>query len=186
MQDERYAFRDKKHLILPILFLLPQLVITVVFFFYPAGEALLGSVYMEDSFGLSREFVGLDNFVVLFSDPGYLETLYLTFIFSIATITGSAIWCTVLAWFGDKVGARNPDILNSPETLIAAVKAESHLIVLGVLLLAGLYALMKYLTREKGNSTAPQSAAAPAAPEEPTLARGETGTGQQATSERKS
>ena len=87
MQDERYAFRGKKHLLLPILFLLPQLVITVVFFFYPAGEALLGSVYMEDSFGLSREFVGLDNFAVLFSDPSYLETLYLTFIFSIATIT---------------------------------------------------------------------------------------------------
>ena len=81
MQDERYAFRGKRHLLLPILFLLPQLVITVVFFFYPAGEALLGSVYMEDSFGLSREFVGLDNFAVLFSDPSYLETLYLTFIF---------------------------------------------------------------------------------------------------------
>lgn len=121
----------------------------------------------------------------LISIPAGIARVNFTW-FSIATITGSAIWCTVLAWFGDKVGARNPDILNSPETLIAAVKAESHLIVLGVLLLAGLYALMKYLTREKGNSTAPQSAAAPAAPEEPTLARGETGTGQQATSERKS
>ena len=40
MQDGRYAFRGKKHLLLPLLFLLPQLAITVVFFFYPAGEAL--------------------------------------------------------------------------------------------------------------------------------------------------
>ncbi len=86
MQDERYAFKGRKHLILPLLFLLPQLVITVVFFFYPAGEALMGSFYMEDSFGLSKEFVGLENFAILFSDPGYLETLRLTFIFSLATI----------------------------------------------------------------------------------------------------
>ncbi len=103
MQDERYAFRGKKHLLLPILFLLPQLVITVVFFFYPAGEALLGSVYMEDSFGLSREFVGLDNFVVLFSDPSYLETLYLTFIFSIATITLTMTVSLLMAVVADQV-----------------------------------------------------------------------------------
>ena len=46
MQDGRYAFRGKKHLLLPLLFLLPQLAITVVFFFYPAGEALMGSFYI--------------------------------------------------------------------------------------------------------------------------------------------
>ena len=103
MQDERYAFRGKQHLLLPILFLLPQLVITVVFFFYPAGEALLGSVYMEDSFGLSREFVGLDNFAVLFSDPSYLETLYLTFIFSIATITLTMTVSLLMAVVADQV-----------------------------------------------------------------------------------
>ena len=69
--------------------------------------------------------------------------------FSLATIIGSAIWCWVLAWFGDKVGREHPGILESPEALIDAVKSESHLIVAGVLLLAALYALMKYLTREK-------------------------------------
>lgn len=69
--------------------------------------------------------------------------------FSLSTITGSAIWCWVLAWFGDKVGRDNPELLNSPEELMAAIKAESHLIVLGVLLLVVLYALMKYLTRSK-------------------------------------
>ncbi len=100
MQDERYAFKGKKHLLLPLLFLLPQLVITVVFFFYPAGEALMGSFYMEDSFGLSKEFVGLENFAILFSDPGYLETLRLTFIFSLATIVltmGTALLMAVVA-----------------------------------------------------------------------------------------
>ena len=98
MQDGRYAFRGKKHLLLPLLFLLPQLAITVVFFFYP--EALMGSFYMEDSFGLSREFVGLDNFITLFSDPSYLETLRLTLVFSLATIVltmGTALLFAVLA-----------------------------------------------------------------------------------------
>lgn len=69
--------------------------------------------------------------------------------FSIATTVGSALWCLVLAWFGFKVGRDNPNILNSPEELIAAIKAESHLIVLGIVLLAVLYATMKYMTREK-------------------------------------
>ena len=72
--------------------------------------------------------------------------------FSISTITGSAIWCWVLAWFGDKVGRNNPALLDSPEELIAAIKAESHLIVLGVVLLVVLYAVMKYMTRPKNKA----------------------------------
>ena len=72
--------------------------------------------------------------------------------FSIATITGSAMWCWVLAWFGDKVGRDNPELLNSPEQLMAAIKAESHLIVMGIVLLAALYVLMKVLTRPKDKS----------------------------------
>ena len=74
--------------------------------------------------------------------------------FSVSTIVGSAIWCWVLAWFGDKVGRNNPNILNSPEELISAIKAESHLIVLGIVLLAVLYAVMKYMTREKKSDQA--------------------------------
>lgn len=69
--------------------------------------------------------------------------------FSLATIIGSALWCTVLAWFGDKVGRDHPDILNSPEQLIHAMKDETGLIVGGVLLIALLYALMRYLTRRR-------------------------------------
>ncbi len=69
--------------------------------------------------------------------------------FSLVTFVGSTIWCWVLALFGDKVGREHPDILASPEQLMAAVKDESHLIVGGVVLLAALYALMKYLTRQK-------------------------------------
>lgn len=78
---------------------------------------------------------------------GMARVNFLTF--SLATIVGSAIWCWVLAWFGDKVGSEHPGIMESPEALIEAVKAESHLVVLGVVLLMVLYAIMKYMTREK-------------------------------------
>lgn len=78
---------------------------------------------------------------------GMARVNFLTF--SLATIVGSAIWCWVLAWFGDKVGSEHPGIMESPEALIEAVKSESHLVVLGVVLLMVLYAIMKYMTREK-------------------------------------
>lgn len=81
---------------------------------------------------------------------GLARVNFLTF--SLATIIGSAIWCWVLAWFGDKVGSEHPGIMESPEALVEAVKAESHLVVLGVVLLLVLYALMKYMTREKNNA----------------------------------
>ena len=73
--------------------------------------------------------------------------------FSLATLAGSAMWCAVLAWFGDKIGREHPDILKSPENLIHAVKDETGLIVGGVLLLAALYALMRWMTREKKGET---------------------------------
>ena len=70
------------------------------------------------------------------------------FSFSVVTILGSALWCAVLAWFGDKVGRDHPGILNSPDELINAVRDETGLIIGGVLLLAALYALMRFLCRK--------------------------------------
>ncbi len=86
----------------------------------------------------------------LISIPAGLVKMNFT-MFSIATITGSAIWCWVLAWFGDKVGSEHPDIMKSPEDLVHAVKDESHLVVLAIVMVAALYALMKYMTRDKKN-----------------------------------
>lgn len=84
----------------------------------------------------------------LISIPAGLVKMNFT-AFSLATIIGSAIWCWVLAWFGDKVGSEHPGIMNSPEDLVHAVKDESHLVVLAIVMLAALYALMKYMTRNK-------------------------------------
>lgn len=70
--------------VLPYLLLAPQIAITLVFFFWPAGQALFQSFYREDPFGLSSAFVGLDNFGQIFTDSGYLHALGVTIVFSCA------------------------------------------------------------------------------------------------------
>lgn len=69
--------------------------------------------------------------------------------FSVVTILGSFIWCTVLAVCGYFVKQKNPDIMDSPENLIAAIKAESMWIVIGALVLAILYFGMLKMTKKK-------------------------------------
>ncbi len=66
---------------LPALLVLPQLVLTVVFFLWPAVQAIRSSLEREDAFGTSTEFVGLDNFADLFADPLYLAAIGRTAVF---------------------------------------------------------------------------------------------------------
>ncbi len=63
---------------------MPQLAVSIVFFFWPAAQALLQSVRREDAFGLSTRFVGLDNFAAIFADPSYLASVEISFVFSLA------------------------------------------------------------------------------------------------------
>ena len=58
----------------PALLLGPQLAVTFVFFFWPAGQAMLQSVQRGDAFGLSTRFVGLENFAAVLADPFYLAS----------------------------------------------------------------------------------------------------------------
>lgn len=69
----------------PLLLLLPQLAITLVFFIWPAAQALYQSVLRQDAFGLRVTFVGLDNFRRLFADPTYLNSLSVTAVFAVCT-----------------------------------------------------------------------------------------------------
>ena len=68
----------------PALLLGPQLAVTFVFFFWPAGQAMLQSVQRGDAFGLSTRFVGLDNFATVLADPFYLSSVEVTLVFSLA------------------------------------------------------------------------------------------------------
>src|SRR4051812_610397 len=68
----------------PALLLAPQLAVTLVFFFWPAAQAVLQSVRREDAFGLSTVFVGWENFAALFADPDYVGSFAITGLFSLA------------------------------------------------------------------------------------------------------
>ncbi|WP_019014439.1 sn-glycerol-3-phosphate ABC transporter permease UgpA [Elioraea tepidiphila] len=76
---KRVIFNDKG---LPYLLLAPQLAITFVFFFWPAGQAIWFSFLRQDAFGIRTTFVGLENFVELFQDPLYLASAWNTVVFS--------------------------------------------------------------------------------------------------------
>src|ERR1700692_280946 len=68
----------------PALLLAPQLAVTLVFFFWPAAQAILQSVRREDAFGLSTQVVGAENFVAVVTDPFYLASVQVTVLFSVA------------------------------------------------------------------------------------------------------
>ena len=81
----------------------PQLAIISIFFFWPAGQALVQSFQMQDAFGFSREWVGLENFRNLFNDPGYLASFKTTAFFSVL-VAGLGIGLSlVLAIFADRI-----------------------------------------------------------------------------------
>ena len=88
---------------LPWVLLTPQVIIIAVFFFWPAAQAVLQSMQLQDSFGLSTEWVGLDNFKTLFADSAYLESFKTTAVFSILVAVLGITLSLVLAVFADRV-----------------------------------------------------------------------------------
>jgi sn-glycerol 3-phosphate transport system permease protein len=89
--------------VLPYLLVAPQIAITVVFFFWPAGQAIRQSMLREDAFGLKSRFVGLDNFARVLADPGYLNSLQVTAVFSIAVAVSALAVALLLAVMADRV-----------------------------------------------------------------------------------
>ncbi|ETI08769.1 ABC transporter, permease protein [Bordetella pertussis STO1-CNMC-0004] len=98
--EKRVVFGHKT---LPYLLLAPQIIITIVFFFLPAGQAMWQSLRLEDAFGLSSEFVGLANFADLFSQQSYLDSFRVTAVFSaLVAFVGLAV-SLLLAVMADRV-----------------------------------------------------------------------------------
>lgn len=89
--------------LLPWLLMLPQLAIVLVFFFLPAGQALMQSVMLEDAFGGSREFVGLENFRRLLADPLYISAFSTTAVFSLWVAVGAMLCGLLLALAAESV-----------------------------------------------------------------------------------
>jgi sn-glycerol 3-phosphate transport system permease protein len=96
----RVIFPNK---LLPYLLLAPQLAITLVFFYWPASQALYQSMLREDPFGLRSKFVWFANFQHVLSDPNYLNSMWVTLIFSVSTAFVSMSVALLLAVMADKV-----------------------------------------------------------------------------------
>jgi sn-glycerol 3-phosphate transport system permease protein len=88
---------------LPYALVAPQILVTIVFFFLPAGQMLYQSVHIQDAFGGSLQFVGFDNFNELFHDSLYLASFRVTAVFSVAVAGLGLLISLVLATFADRV-----------------------------------------------------------------------------------
>ncbi|MZR31713.1 sn-glycerol-3-phosphate ABC transporter permease UgpA [Sneathiella litorea] len=89
--------------VLPFLLVLPQIVVTLVFFIWPASQALYQSLLLEDAFGLKSEFVWFRNFEALVSDPLYWHSFKITIVFSFLVAFLSMSFALLLALFADRV-----------------------------------------------------------------------------------
>lgn len=98
--EKRVFFRSAW---LPWVLMAPQVIIIAVFFFWPAGQALLQSLQQSDAFGTSVDWVGLENFRNLWNDDTYLASFYTTALFStLVAVVGISV-SLLLAVFADRV-----------------------------------------------------------------------------------
>src|SRR4051812_22351664 len=97
--EKRSVYTNK---FLPYLLLTPQLVITLVFFYWPASQAVWMSFRIEDAFGIATEFVGFENYVTLFQQRSYYESMWTTLVFSLAVTILAMSFSLLLAVMADK------------------------------------------------------------------------------------
>ena len=98
--EKRVLFRSAW---LPWVLIAPQLAIIGIFFFLPAGQAVLQSFQVEDAFGMSREWVGLENFRQLWDNPDYLGSFQRTALFSVLVAGIGIVVSLALAIFADRI-----------------------------------------------------------------------------------
>ena len=98
--EKRVLFRSAW---LPWVLIAPQLAIIGIFFFLPAGQAVLQSFQVEDAFGMSREWVGLENFRQLWDNPDYLGSFQRTALFSVLVAGIGIVASLALAIFADRI-----------------------------------------------------------------------------------
>jgi sn-glycerol 3-phosphate transport system permease protein len=80
---------------LPLLLIVPQMAVTIIFFYWPASQAIWQSFLREDAFGLSSEFVGFENYIALFEQPEYYRAMATTAIFS-SLVAFFSLGCSLL------------------------------------------------------------------------------------------
>ncbi len=97
--QKRSVFHNR---LLPFALIAPQIAITLVFFYWPASQAVWQSFLLQDAFGLQTSFVWFENYRDLFSDPSYYNTVLNTLVFSVAVTAISLSVALLLAVMADK------------------------------------------------------------------------------------
>jgi sn-glycerol 3-phosphate transport system permease protein len=87
---------------LPYLLVLPQLAVVLVFFYWPAFQAVIQSFLLQDAFGLSTTFIWFENYQELLSDPDYFSAILRTFLFALAIALSSLSLALLLAVMADR------------------------------------------------------------------------------------
>jgi sn-glycerol 3-phosphate transport system permease protein len=98
--EKRVVFRSAW---LPYALVAPQIAITIVFFFWPAVQAVWYSFQLQDAFGLRSQFVGLQNFANLFKDSNYVDSFKVTALFSVLVAFFGLALSLLLAAMADRV-----------------------------------------------------------------------------------
>jgi sn-glycerol 3-phosphate transport system permease protein len=98
--EKRVVFRSAW---LPYALVAPQIAITIIFFFWPAAQAVWYSFQLQDAFGLRSQFVGLQNFAQLFADGNYLASFKVTAVFSVLVAFFGLAISLALAAMADRV-----------------------------------------------------------------------------------
>jgi len=98
--EKRARFRSAW---LPYALVAPQIAVTLIFFFLPAGVAVYQSLHIQNAFGGNLEFVGLDNFRDLFNDELYLNSFKVTALFSVLVAGLGLVISLILAVFADRI-----------------------------------------------------------------------------------
>ena len=98
--EKRVVFRSAW---LPYALIAPQIAITIIFFFWPAAQAVWYSFQLQDAFGLRSQFVGLQNFAQLFADGNYLASFKVTAVFSVLVAFFGLAISLALAAMADRV-----------------------------------------------------------------------------------
>jgi sn-glycerol 3-phosphate transport system permease protein len=88
--------------LLPYALVAPQLAVVLIFFYWPAAQAVIQSFLLQDAFGLSTSFVWFENYRDLLSQPDYFATIARTFAFSFAIAFSSLSLALLLAVMADK------------------------------------------------------------------------------------
>lgn len=97
---KKVVFNNK---FLPLLLLAPQLIITAIFFLWPAAQAIRQSFLREDAFGLKTEFVGIDNYTALFRSAEYLNSFSVTLIFTVSVTVFTMVFALLMAVAVDRL-----------------------------------------------------------------------------------